>query len=334
MSLLPDRAVGSDAPDRTADRRIGRVLTHRGAAIGSLIFPPTGIPAVIESIRASRLEKAGRIEEARIAGQKAKNLAWVSLGVGLAAYFVGFMVWLFLTNHQAVLHTYFQGRIIFGWKFWHAMLNGFWVNVQVFLIAEVLVLVWSLVVAVIRLLPGRSAAPMRWLATAYVDVFRGIPSILVIYLLGFGMPLAKVPYMRDFSRMEFAVLGLTLTYGAYVSEVYKAGIDSVHWGQTAAARSLGLGYGQTLRHVVIPQALRRIGPPLLNDFIGLQKDTAIIGFIGVFDVLSTARFINNNYATFSAYTIATVLFLAATIPFTRYLDHMLKAQKLRTQGGT
>jgi polar amino acid transport system permease protein len=310
------------------------VLTHRRAALASLIFPPAGIPAVAHSMRASRLANEGRVAEARVAGQKAKHMAWISLGVGLSLYIAGFFVWLLFANDRAVLHTYFQGNVFFGWRYWRSIWRGFWVNIQVFLIAEVLVLMWALMVAVVRLLPGRSAAPLRWLATAYVDIFRGIPSILVIYLVGYGLPIARVPLLRDFSRMEFAILGLTLTYGAYVSEVYKAGIESVHWGQSAAARSLGLGYGQTMRHVVVPQALRRIGPPLLNDFIGLQKDTAVIGFIGTLDGLATARFINNNVATFTGYTIVTIMFLAVTIPFTRYLDYLLKSQKRRTQGGT
>jgi polar amino acid transport system permease protein len=197
----------------------------------------------------------------------------------------------------------------------------------VFAYAETIVLVWALLVAVVRLLPGRACAPVRWLATAYVDVFRGIPSLLVILLVGLGLPQARVPIVRDFSDIQMCVLALSLTYGAYVSEVYRAGIESVHWSQAAAARSLGLSYFQTLRHVVVPQALRRIGPPLLNDFIGLQKDTALISVIGVLDVLNRARFANNAAGSLTAYSMAALLFLAVTIPFTRYLDYILRRQK-------
>jgi polar amino acid transport system permease protein len=216
---------------------------------------------------------------------------------------------------------------------WISLLKGFWINVQVFLWAEVIVLVWAMIVAIVRLLPGRACSPVRWLATVYVDVFRGIPSLLVILLVGIGLPQAGVPVLDDLSDIEMSVLALSLTYGAYVSEVYRAGIESVHWSQTAAARSLGLSYFQTLRHVVVPQALRRIGPPLLNDFIGLQKDTALIGLIGVLDVITRARFANNSAGSLTAYTMAALLFLAVTLPFTRYLDYILRRQK-RLLAGT
>ncbi len=332
------------------------MLTYRKPALLALLFPPAGVPAMIHSLRAGRLAKARRVEEARIQGGKARDWAWIAVGVGLTCYVVVFLVWLLFANHGAVRRTYFKPDVFFGvkeyhavagscatqcaasiefhFKYWSPMLRAFWLNIQVFLITEIIVLIWALVVAIVRLLPGKVCAPLRWLATLYVDIFRGLPSILVIFLVGFGFPLAGVPIVQDWSKMQFAIIALTLTYGAYVSEVYKAGIESVHWGQTAAARSLGLSYAQTMRHVVVPQALRRIGPPLLNDFIGLQKDTATIFFIGAFDALAMARFINNNNATFAAYTMAAVLFLAVTVPFTRYLDHILKRQKLRTQGGT
>lgn len=311
------------------------MLTYRRAALLALLFPPAGIPALVNSLRASRYERQDRIEEARLAGGKARDWSWIAVGVGLTVYVAGFLIWLLLfANGGSVRRTYFKADVFLGGRFWWTMIKAFWKNIQVFLIAEVIVLVWSLIVAVVRLLPGKACAPLRFLATVYVDVFRGLPSILVIFLVGYGLPLAGVPLLDDLSKMEYGILALSLTYGAYVSEVYKAGIESVHWSQTAAARSLGLGYAQTMRFVVVPQALRRIGPPLLNDFIGLQKDTAMIGFIGMFDVLSTARFINNNNATFAAYTIAALLFLVVTFPFTRYLDYVLKRQKLRTQGGS
>ena len=149
------------------------------------------------------------------------------------------------------------------------------------------------VVAVVRL-DTRSCrrARLRWLAIAYTDLFRGIPALLVIYLVVFGFPLAGVPLFSNLSRDSqlfwLSVFALSLTYGAYVSEVYRAGLESIHWSQTAAARSLGLSQLQTLRHVVVPQAVRRIIPPLLNDFIGLQKDTALVSVVGVLDIVNRA----------------------------------------------
>jgi polar amino acid transport system permease protein len=184
-------------------------------------------------------------------------------------------------------------------------------------------------VAVVRLLPGKACAPIRFVAIAYCDAFRAIPGLLVIYLIGYGPPQAKLPFLRDFSDIQFSVLALVLVYGAYVSEVYRAGIESIHWSQVAASRSLGLTYAQTLRHVVVPQAIRRVRPPLLNDAIGLQKDTALISFIGVLDVISRARFISNSRATLTGYTMAAMLFAALSLPMTRYLDRVIKRDKLR-----
>ena len=308
-------------------RRAGRVLTFRAAAIAALVFPPTGVVALVHSLRASSLVRQQRLEDARVAGQRARDWAWISVGVGMSVYAIAFLGWLVQTNSGGVRKAFFAGRLLWSHDTWHSLLKGFWINVQVFAYAEVIVLVWALLVAVIRLLPGRACAPVRWLATAYVDVFRGIPSLLVILLIGLGLPQAKVPIVRNFSDIQMCVLALTLTYGAYVSEVYRAGIESVHWSQTAAARSLGLTHFQTLRHVVVPQALRRIGPPLLNDFIGLQKDTALINIIGVLEVVNRARFANGAAGSLTAYSMAALLFLVVTIPFTRYLDYILRRQK-------
>jgi len=312
---------------------VGRVLTYRKAAIAALLFPPAGIPALVHSLRAARLARGGDIESARHEGERARDWSWYAVGIGLSVYIVSFVVWLLVTNNHAV------ARVFFGWATttdggaWKSLLKGFWINVQVFLIAEVIVLVWALLVAVMRLLPGRACKPVRILVMVYVDVFRGIPALLVIYIVGLGLAQAHVPVIGDFSDMGYAILALSLTYGAYVSEVYRAGIESVHWSQTAAARSLGLSYAQTMRHVVVPQAVRRVIPPLLNDFIGLQKDTALINALGVLDVVSRARFINNSRGTLAAYSMAALLFLLVTIPFTRWLDGLIRRQQARTLAG-
>jgi polar amino acid transport system permease protein len=314
-------------------RRVGRVLTYRKAATLALLFPPAGIPSMVHSIRAARLAREGEIESARREGERARDWSWYAVGIGLSVYIVAFLAWLLVTNQHAV------SRVFFGWSTvtdrgaWYSLLKGFWINVQVFLIAEVIVLVWALVIAVMRLLPGPACRPVRLLVTVYVDVFRGIPALLVILIVGLGLPQAHVPIMGGFSDMEYAILALTLTYGAYVSEVYRAGIESVHWSQTAAARSLGLTYSQTMRHVIVPQAVRRVIPPLLNDFIGLQKDTALINALGVLDVVSRARFVNNSKGTLAAYSMAALLFLLVTIPFTRWLDGLIRRQQAKTLAG-
>jgi polar amino acid transport system permease protein len=309
------------------------VLTYRTAAVLSLLFPPAGITALIYSIRASRLAKEGEIEPARVSGEKARDWAWYSIGVGLTAYVVAFFVWLLMTNSGAVRKVFLGWSVLTNGKGWHSLLKGFWINIQVFMLAEAIVLVWALVVAVVRLLPGKACRPIRFLATAYVDTFRAIPAILVVLLVGLGIPQANVPLIGNLSDMQYAIFGLSLTYGAYVSEVYRAGIESIHWSQVAAARSLGLSNFQTMRHVVVPQAVRRVIPPLLNDFIGLQKDTAILYVLGTLDVLNRARFINNAKGTLTAYSMAAGLFFVVTIPFTRWLEWLQHRSTARTAGG-
>src|SRR3954453_13283349 len=158
---------------------------------------------------------------------------------------------------------------------------GFQVNLRMMFVAEALVLVFALRPALVRGLPGPTAKPLRALAIAYTDFFRGTPIIVVAFIIGFGLPGLQLGFISNRTVLWYGVLTLTLVYTAYVTEVYRAGIESVHPSQRAAARSLGLSYGQTMRFVVVPQAVRRVIPPLLNDFIGLQKDTAIVSVIGV-----------------------------------------------------
>ncbi len=168
------------------------------------------------------------------------------------------------------------------------ILRKFIRNIYIFIVAEVLVLSLALLLAVLRSLPGPVFAPLRFLSTAYTDVFRAVPTILVIFLLGYGMPALELQGVPE-SDLFWAIMALTLVYSAYVAEVYRAGIQSVHASQTAAARSLGLSRWQSMRHVVLPQAVRRVIPPLLNDFIGLQKDSALVALLGVTEAFRDHR---------------------------------------------
>lgn len=209
--------------------------------------------------------------------------------------------------------------------------KGFWLNVKLFVVAEIFVLVWALVVALARLAPGKGAAPLRWLAIAYIDVFRGLPAIVTIYLVAFGLPLTGISFFEEMELFWLGVLALTLVYGGYVAEVYRAGIESVHWSQAAAARSLGLSYGQTMRFVVVPQAVRRVVPPLLNDFIGLQKDTALIGTVGLLDGYNRARIYAGNNFNLSSMVGLGLCFVVITIPMTRLTDYLIKRDQRRLQ---
>ena len=204
---------------------------------------------------------------------------------------------------------------------------GFQVNLKMMFLAEGLVLALALVVAVIRGLPGRPAAPLRAVAIVYTDVFRGTPLILVAFLVGFGMPGLQLKVISSQSNFVYGVTALTLVYTAYVTEVYRAGIESVHPSQRASARALGLTYFQALWHVVLPQAVRRVIPPLLNDFIGLQKDTALVAVIGVGEAALQAQNFSNTYFNFTSYVVAAVFFIFLTIPLARFTDHLIELRE-------
>jgi polar amino acid transport system permease protein len=204
--------------------------------------------------------------------------------------------------------------------------------VKIFLIAEVFILVFALVIAVLRGLPGPVFFPIRALAVVYVDLFRGVPTILVIYILGFGIPALALPGV-PIEPLFWGVVSLVLVYSAYVSEVYRAGIESVHPSQAAAARSLGLSHGQALRFVVVPQAVRRVIPPLLNDFIGLQKDTALVGLLGVVEAFRQSQIEVAASFNYTPYIATAVIFIALTIPMARFTDWLIARDKRRQQAG-
>jgi polar amino acid transport system permease protein len=200
------------------------------------------------------------------------------------------------------------------------VLEAFWLDIRIFMVVEVVVLILGLVVAMARLAKAPALFPLRILAVVYTDVFRGVPTILLIYLVGFGIPALDLEGLPT----EPVVLGgiaLALSYGAYVAEVYRAGLRSIHPGQREAALSIGLTESQAMRHVVLPQAVRRVGPPLLNDFIALQKDVALISILGVageaFRVAQIEAQTNFNYTPLLA---AALLYLCITIPMARLLD--------------
>jgi polar amino acid transport system permease protein len=206
--------------------------------------------------------------------------------------------------------------------------HAFLLNVKLFLAAEVFILVLALLLAVLRGLPGPTLFPLRLLSAAYTDVFRGIPTILLIYLLGFGVPALAI---EGVPRSEFfwGGVALVLVYSAYVAEVYRAGIESVHPSQEAAARSLGLTRAQALRHVVVPQAVRRVVPPLLNDFIGLQKDTALVGLLGLVEAFKQSQIEVAGSFNFTPYLATALLFLLLTIPLTRFTDWLIARNRRR-----
>jgi polar amino acid transport system permease protein len=303
-------------------------------AAATIGVPWYGILALQASLRGKRQAASGNIEAGRISVEDSRDRIWVVVGVGLSALVVAFLAYLLAGNQGSVRSVMLDYDIAWG-KSWRFLLGGFWLNIKLFVAAELLVLPWALLVAIVRLLPGRACRPIRTLAIVYIDVFRGIPAIITIYLIVFGFSLADVPLFRnlhgDNQLFWLAVFALVLVYGAYVAEVYRAGLESVHWSQAAAARSLGLSQVQTLRYVVVPQAVRRIIPPLMNDFVALQKDTALVSIVGMLEVLNRATILKGRYFNLSAVSGAAFFFLVITIPCTRFVDYLLKRDRERLQ---
>jgi len=222
----------------------------------------------------------------------------------------------------------------FSWNYFKSsfpeIARAFLLNCKIFLIAECFILPFALLIAVLRSLPGPVFFPLRALAIVYADFFRGVPTILVISLLALGAPALQLSAVPS-SVVFWGIVSLVLIYSAYVSEVYRAGIDSVHPSQEAAARSLGLTRAQTLRKVILPQAVRRVIPPLLNDFIGLQKDTALVGTVGALEAFNQAQIDTAATFNFTPYLVAAVLFVAITIPLARFTDWLIERDRRRRQ---
>jgi polar amino acid transport system permease protein len=269
-----------------------------------------------------RAERAAARRARTLRGQGIAAISTIVVLGGLAALILTSPGW-------PVFRDSFFDPEVFSDSF-PGILEAFWLDIRVFLVVEVVVLVLGLAVALVRTARAPALFPLKLLAVGYTDLFRGIPTILLVYMIGFGVPAIALGETEDGSRpldwlpTEPVVLGgiaLALSYGAYVAEVYRAGINSVHRSQRDAALAVGLTERQALRHVIVPQAVRRVGPPLLNDFIALQKDVALIAIIGVAgEAFRVAQIETASTFNYTPLVAAALLYLCITIPMARLLD--------------
>jgi polar amino acid transport system permease protein len=269
--------------------------------------------------RAERAAARGRRARRDIAISAVSTI--VVLG-GLAALIVTSPGW---TTVRKSFFSWYWFRHSFS-----SVLSAFWLDVKMFLIVEAIVLVLGLLVALCRNSRAPVLFPLKLVATVYTDVFRGIPTILLIVLFGFGIPglaLSGVPT----NPLVLGGAALVFSYSAYVAEVYRAGIESVHSSQTAAALAVGLTRGQAMRYVVVPQAVRRVVPPLLNDFISLQKDVALVSVIGVIEALRQAQIIESYNFNSTPLVAAALLYICVTVPLARVLDQLQARARRRQQ---
>jgi polar amino acid transport system permease protein len=248
-------------------------------------------------------------------------------------------VFWFAPGSAVVRHTFFnpqdmwQSFIGNPKKGYYSVGGALWLNIRMFLVAEVLILALALVIALARQSTSPVMFPFRVLAMIYVDFFRGVPLLLVVFVIGLGVPALRLPLVSSQSAAVYGVCALVLSYSAYVSEVYRAGLNSVHQSQVSGARSLGLSHATALRHVILPQAFRNIIPPLLNDFISLQKDTALVGVLGAIEANEAAQIYSSTVFNFSSFTVAAILFLILTIPLARFTDRLVARDRQRRLAG-
>jgi polar amino acid transport system permease protein len=266
--------------------------------------------AVISDRRLER-EAARRRKERR--GQAIAALSTVVVLGGLAAWVLTSPGW------PAVRETFFNWEV-FKESF-PEVLGGFWLDVKLFVIVEIAVLAVGLIVALVRTSRAPALFPVRMLATVFVDLFRGIPTILLVYLVGFGIPALQLSGLPT-DPVVLGGIALGLSYSAYVAEVYRAGIGSIHRGQRDAALAVGLTDAQAMRHVILPQAVRRVAPPLLNDFVALQKDVALVSILGPQEAFRIAQIVQGENFNYTPLIAAALLYLAITVPLARVVDRI------------
>jgi amine acid ABC transporter, permease protein, 3-TM region, His/Glu/Gln/Arg/opine family len=302
------------------------------AIIACVFFLPFGIVALAMHSRSRATMAAGQTAESRERLAGARRWSLYAYSTGLALIITLLIVLALTANNFAVYQTFLDPPVIianFGY-----LLGGFWLNVSLFLVAEVVILIWSTIVAAIRELPGKEWGPLRSMAVIYSDVFRGMPVLLVLLIVGLGLKRTGLPVFSSLTDFQAALIALTLSYGAYMSEVIRAGLHSVHWSQAAAARSLGLSYFDAFRLVVLPQAVRTVIPPLLNGFISLQKDTALVSVLGLLDGVNRAQAVSSYSASLAPYAGIAVCYIVITIPLTRLTDYLeAKNRKKRLAAG-
>ena len=285
-------------------------------------------PARDNSGRASLWTPSAR-EVQRQEARKAINRKKILIAATSSIFVLGALASLIVTSPgwQVVKETFFDWS--YGSEVLGAISEGLIVNVRLTIIATILIGIFALVLALLRTSRSAALTPFRFLATAYVDIFRGIPLLLVILLIGFGLPALRIEGLTN-SVLILGTTAVVLTYSAYVAEVLRSGILSIHPSQRAAARSLGLTSSQTMRHVVLPQAVKRVVPPLLNDLVALIKDTGLVSILGVTDAVRAAQIASSRTFNYTPYVIAAILFLLITIPLTRYTDRVL-AKSIKRQ---
>ncbi len=263
----------------------------------------------------------GDRQAARLAVKRRRARRGALIAAGSSVIVLGGLAALILTSPgwPSARETFFSTSVFS--EYFSDILSAFWLDVKIFVVVEVVVLILGLVLALVRTSRAPALFPLRLLATGWVDVFRGIPVIVLIYLVGFGIPALQQPGLPT-DPILLGGIALAISYSAYVAEVYRAGIASVHRNQRDAALAVGLTEVQALRHVILPQAVRRVAPPLLNDFVALQKDAALVYILGVFEAFRAAQVAAGETFNYTPLVAVALLYLVVTVPLARLVDRL------------
>jgi len=271
---------------------------------------------------------ASRLRREAAAHQAARRSKLIAATSSFIFFGVVAAIVLTAQGFQLVQQSFFSPH--YAIKAIPSVLSGLWLNLRVLIVAEIFVLIFGLLIALARTNRNPILYPIKLLATIYTDIFRGLPLLLVLLLVGFGVPGLQLSWLPN-SAVLLGTVSLILTYSAYVAEVIRAGIEAVHPTQRMAARALGLSSAKTQRHVVLPQAFRKVLPPLLNDLVSLQKDSGLISVLGAIDAIRAAGIETAQSFNFTPYLVAGFFFVLLTIPLTRYTDWLAKRQDLARQ---
>ena len=310
--------------DSAAREALGAAAPTVGSISAAAILVLIGTPLLRAARASSQSAKAWTAQQpvdARVLAAKSRRLSTRAIGMAGLTFVAVMLFALGTLNDGAVTATFLQFDLMA--KGFVDIARGFGTNMIIAVCAQVLSLILGLALALARLLPGRELAPIRLLAIGYIDLFRGIPALVVIYLVCYGLPLTKTPVIGELPPIVYAVIAITLTYSAFNAENFRSGIQSVHSSQRQAALSLGMTSGSVSRLVVLPQAIRNLAPTLLSAFVALQKDTALVSVVGIIDAFAQSKIYAANYFNLSSMTVVCILFIAITIPQTRLVDHLL-----------
>lgn len=296
--------------------------------VATVLFPPVGLVSLVNAVRYRRSVREGKPAVAQ--ALRARNWATYAFGAALTTLIVVAVAAFLLLNDHAVLRAYFDLDALS--KSIPDIAGAFVSNLTVSITAEIGIVIWGLVLAVGRSLPGRAYLPIRLIVVGYIDLFRALPGLLTILLIGFGLPATGIGFFATMSLYQTGAIALIVVYGAYVAEIFRGAIDAIPSGQLAAARSLGFGYFGAMRHIILPQAIRSTLPSLLNWYISVLKDTSLLSVLGLVEGLTTARIQVTFMSNLSPLVGVSLCFLVVTLPLSRLTDYIIMRSARKRQG--